>query len=88
MQNDMVTRVRLGEAVASRDLPPEYFERPIVKSSESLVLPISLFIDAVPYSQSDSCVGFGVVNKISKARHLVAVLRKHRLCGCGCRGWD
>ncbi len=58
-----------------------------METTDDEVLPISLFVDAVPYSHVDSCIGFWVVNEITKCRHLVVALRKHLVCGCGCRGW-
>lgn len=90
MSADAVARVRLAEAADSGDLPKAYFEHPMVRaraSTEPPLLPIALFIDGVPYSQTDSVVGFWIVNLISGRRHLCAVLRKKLTCACSCKGW-
>ncbi len=81
-------KLQLAEAVAAKELPPSYFDNPVVLSGEDKPLPVSLFIDAVPYSQTDSVIGFWIVNAITKVGHLIGALRKHMACGCGCRGWD
>ena len=50
-------------------------------------LPLVLYADGVPYSQTDSLVGFWIYNLISERRHLVAAVKKRNLCKCGCKGW-
>ena len=86
--DDVHEQVR--DAINDNALPRQYFEHPVVREHGSLedpVLPFSLFVDGVPYSQLDSVVGFWLVNMITGGRTLLAALRKRRACGCGCRGW-
>lgn len=82
----------LEEAVESKDLPPTYFENPIVKAAmdndEPAVHPLGLYLDAVRYTNSDSVLAVWLVNLISGARHVVALIRKRKVCDCGCHGWD
>ena len=88
LEEDAALRVRLREQVDDRDLPPCYYAHPVVeKAAGELVLPIALYIDAVPYSLVDSVLGFWVINLTSSKRHLFCVLRKRLACKCGCRGW-
>ena len=51
------------------------------------MVPIAIYMDGVPYSLTDSVVGFWVVNLVTEARHLFMVVRKRFTCKCGCRGW-
>ena len=52
---DATMRVKLDEAVSLRELPSTYWDHPVVTSAPvgTSVLPISLFVDGVPYSQTD-----------------------------------
>lgn len=85
---DPTVTVKLMELVDSRALPESYFAHPVVRANpDSYVLPIGLFIDAVPYSQTDSVIGVWSVNMVTGHRCLLAVIRKKRTCDCGCRGW-
>ena len=77
----------LQRAIDNGSLPECYDTHPIVTSSAAPVAPTALFIDATPYSNVDSLIGFWVVNLLSGHRHLVVALRKALLCKCGCRGW-
>ena len=87
MLDDPSLNIKLMEKIDNGDLPQSYFKHPIVEGASEPILPLSLFIDGVPYSQNDSVIGFWVQNEITKDRYLVAALRKHLACGCGCRGW-
>ena len=78
---------RINEAIAEGSVPPNYDTHPAVTSKTSPVLPMDLFIDAVPYSIQDSVIGVWLVNLLNSKRYLVAALRKKRLCMCGCKGW-
>ena len=84
-------RVTLREHVENRlSLPPAYWENPIVRrycSVETPVLPYSIYLDFVEYSQTDFVLGFWVVNEISKNRQCFLTLRKRCVCVCGCKGW-
>ena len=78
---------RLRTAVQNRDLPPAYYDNPVVRASAEPVMPWGLYLDALPYSICDAVVGVWLINLITKARHIVAVVRKRYCCKCGCRGW-
>ena len=77
---------------AKQDLPPSYHEHPVVSAHPGEdVLPLAIYSDGLPYSQTDSVVGVWIINMISSRRHLVALVRKRLTCKCGCRGqctWD
>ena len=61
----------LKERVDNRKLPEKYFKHPIVQAHPAeYVLPLAIFCDAVPYSLTDGCIGFWVVNLITGMRYL------------------
>ncbi len=81
-------RSELARLKASSDLPPVYLQHKIVLDHPTEdVVPVALFIDAVPYSQSDSVLGAWGVALLTGHRFLFAALRKRNTCRCGCRGW-
>ena len=87
---DACLRTRLREAREDNELPPCYFDHPVVRrfdAPDDPVLPLCLFMDGVPYSHVDSVIGVWVENYITGRRYLLAALRKRLLCKCGCRGW-
>ena len=87
-QEDAALRVRLREMRAARDFPPCYYQHPlVVADNDRLIAPVSLFVDGVPYSNTDTVIGFWAINEVSGSRHLLAIVRKALLCDCGCRGW-
>ena len=88
LEQDPSITVRLHEAIVSRALPPTYYDNPVVQSTSDEVLPTALFIDGVPYSQTDSAVGVWLINLVTGSRHMIALIRKRITCKCGCRGWD
>ena len=49
--------------------------------------PISLYMDAVPYSHTDSVLAVWAQCLVTGARFCLGVLRKRTPCKCGCRGW-
>lgn len=73
----------------SGGLPPSYYNHPIVQGAgeHELVYPIAIYMDGVPYSHTDSVIGFWLINLLSGMRYLISVLRKRIICQCGCRGW-
>ena len=73
----------------NRELPDGYYDHPVVieHGAREAVLPLGLFVDAVPYSHVDSTIGFWLINLITGERHLFSTLRKAVCCRCGCRGW-
>jgi hypothetical protein len=86
---DPVCRARLKEHIRNGDLPPAYWEHPVVAASseEDVVYPYALYMDGVPYSNTDGVLGVWLVNLVSSVRYLTLVLRKKSICQCGCRGW-
>ena len=82
-------RVRLQEAIDDEELPPAYFNHPVVAEHGAAdpVLPLALFLDGLPYSLTDSIIGFWFVNVVTGARFLMGTFRKRRFCRCGCKGW-
>ena len=69
-------------------LPPSYYSHPVVQGAGGeLVWPIAIYLDGVPYSLTDSVIGFWVHNLISGMRYLIGIIRKRNICQCGCRGW-
>jgi hypothetical protein len=77
----------LQSAIDDGSLPPGYDSHPVVLNSASPPVPIALFVDAVPYSNVDSLIGFWIVNLLTWRRHLIIAIRKALLCKCGCKGW-
>ena len=52
-------RVRLNELVRRNAMPRPFAEHPVVRSADSEpVAPVSVHVDAVPFSHTDSVVGF------------------------------
>jgi hypothetical protein len=61
-------RTQLREAIDHDELPPAYFHHPVVVAHGSMddpVLPLSIYLDGVPYSVNDSVIGIWIVNNIS-----------------------
>eukprot|EP00974_Lingulodinium_polyedra_P110590 10694071-Lingulodinium_polyedra.AAC.1 len=78
--------LRLQEAKDAGHLPACYTSHPVVVSSEEPVLPYSIFMDGLPYSNSDSVVGIWLVSMLTGWRGFIGMIRKRVLCSCGCRG--
>ena len=70
-------------------LPPQYEDHPVVRAADpgEPVIPISIYMDGVPYSNSDGVLGFWIVNHLNDHRYFLSGLRKRIVCKCGCRGW-
>ena len=82
--NDMAAK--LAAAVAAKDLPAAYFSHDAVRSSTGLVHPYSIYMDAVPFTRTDSILGIFAQLLLSDTRHLLFSVRKTEMCGCGCKG--
>jgi hypothetical protein len=78
---------QLQAAITEHRLPLAYDNHIVVRNSATPVSPFSLFMDGVPYSNTDSVIGVWLVNLITRRRHLIGSLRSHLLCVCGCKGW-
>ena len=80
------------EWLVSDNMPPAYEQHPVVlqqriEDPELFVLPLALYLDAVPYPQTDSVLGVWIECLATSRRWLCTVLRKRNACKCGCRGW-
>jgi hypothetical protein len=85
---DVGCRTKLSELYRQRAFPPVYWDHPVVKKCDGTpVLPIAIYIDAVPFSLTDSVLGFWGVNLVTHKRYLWGLLCKSQACRCGCRGW-
>jgi hypothetical protein len=83
-------RTRLREVIENGDLPPVYHNHPVVLEwgrRHTLVAPYALYVDGVPYSVTDTVIGYWLVCLTTAKRYLFSIVRKHMLCECGCRGW-
>ena len=90
LQNDgEVLAAELRAARLDGELPPCYLEHPAVQAADpsEVIHPLSMFVDGVAYSRTDSCLGVWIKSIFSEERHLLAVLRRNESCSCGCRGW-
>ena len=88
LSNDPSVDMRLSEATEEKNLPAAYFSHPVVvQNPHDNVVPLSLYMDGVPYSHTDGVIGFWIINMLSGVRHLCAIVRKRVACKCGCRGW-
>lgn len=67
---------------------PTFCRHPVVLGSGGdPVIPLSMYMDGVRYSQSDSVIGIWFYNLLTKNRRLCLVVRKACLCHCGCQSW-
>jgi hypothetical protein len=76
--------------VADADLPAAYHEHPVVKRAQEegeVAVPLALYLDAVPYSQTDGVLGIWIECVCTARSWLCCVLRRRHVCRCGCRGW-
>ena len=76
------------QRIKDGDTPPCFKEHEVVVSNPSeVIVPIALFIDAVPYSETDSVMGCWGMCLLSGRRFLISTIRKRNVCRCGCAGW-
>ena len=89
IENDpTLLTTKLEDRLRAGDFDHERYEsHPVTQSDGPPVLPLSIFVDGVPYSKTDSVVGIWGYNEVSHMRHLLVVMRKRCMCKCGCRGW-
>ena len=67
---------KVKDAIDNGLFPPCYDTNPIVQASTAPVVPVAVFVDAVPYSNVDSLIGFWVLNVLTGVRHLIVSVRK------------
>eukprot|EP00974_Lingulodinium_polyedra_P005065 475712-Lingulodinium_polyedra.AAC.1 len=73
-------------------MPPAYHEHPVVLgqgtgAGHDPVCPLALYLDFLPYSLTDSVLGWWIHILPTDKRLLFALCRKRMVCKCGCRGW-
>jgi hypothetical protein len=80
---------RVQEGARNQEWSEAYARHPAVVSAPEgeAVLPLALYVDAVPFTKKDGFLAFWLYNLISWKRHLLVVLRKSETCSCGCRKW-
>ena len=76
----------LAGMVRGNKFPLLVTDHKVIKASGGKAQPTVLYIDGVPTTKHDGVLGFLMYFCISKRRHLVCVVRKARICKCGCRG--
>ena len=81
----MATRLELMHT--RNELPPSYYDSPVVLKHGRRVQPFVLYLDGVVFAKRDSLLGFFVYCIVTRKRICIVVLRKSELCKCGCRGW-
>ena len=86
-EGDRALEQKLEDAISNGELPPPYTTHPGVEGWRDHPLPLALYVDGLPYTITDSVVGFWVINLITNTRVLLSVVRKRLSCQCGCRGW-
>jgi hypothetical protein len=63
---------RLRECLSSDKMPSAYWEHPIVKANPSEdVAPFALYVDGVPYSLTDSIIGYWLICLVTGKRYLL-----------------
>jgi len=79
----------MQEMIDAGSLPESYFTNPVVQRAEgsgARPLPVGLYMDGVPYTLTDTVVAIWLINLVTGARHVAALVRKSIVCECGCRG--
>jgi hypothetical protein len=91
MQDDNVTREMHNNAIENHLLPPRYWDHILVKDAIRLKTPYpfmwAFYLDGLPYSLADSCIGLWVENVLTRDRYCFGTFRKRHICRCGCKGW-
>ena len=77
----------LEENIEGQSWAASYWSHPIVASSDSPVVPVALYADAIQYAIHDSILCFWVYNLLNGLRHLVIAFRRRWMRECGCRTW-
>ena len=54
---------------------------------DDLPVPLSMYLDGVPFTKNDSFLGIWISNLITGSRHILCLFRKSDLCRCGCKQW-
>ena len=78
---------KLAAAVRDDDLPSVYTDHPVVLKHGKTVQPVVIYLDGVPTIKKDGVLGVWIYFAYGVRRHLCAVIKKSRLCKCGCRNW-
>ena len=79
---------KLAQVTSDGGFPDMVMDHPVAKKHNFQSFPVILYVDGVPTTKRDAVIGFWLyMLGVSDRRHLVCVVRKSRLCKCGCRGW-
>ena len=79
---------KLRDMLDCNALPPAYTEHVVVQQNRlGSVLPVAIYMDGVPYSNTDGVWGIWIINMVNMRRFLVGLIRKRITCRCGCKGW-
>jgi len=83
-------RVALRAARVADELPPVYYDHPVVRDAgpDVEVHPLAIYLDGVKFAPHDSVIGIFMYSILTGTRHLLCTLRKSELCKCGCRGYS
>ena len=84
---DPSLHVKLAADVAANRMPPLYMDHPVAIESGYKALALFLYVDGVPTTAKDAVIGFWLYIVNSTKKHLCCVVRKKRVCRCGCKGW-
>ena len=74
-------------ALARNELPRAYLEHPVAKRHNYTSIPGALYIDGLPTTKHDGVLNINVVNLVTGRRHICCIIRKSKMCRCGCKGW-
>jgi hypothetical protein len=81
------TEEDVRQLIGEQGFGQQYHNHDVVRDSTHPVIPVAIYVDGVRYLRREGLVGFWVVNMVTHVRHVVAVVRRSRLCQCGCGGW-
>lgn len=62
----------LKEAADSNALPPSWYAHKLKGEGDDLAVPLCLYMDAVPYSLTDSCIGLWAQELVGSRRFILA----------------
>ncbi len=70
----------------TEQLPPRFFEHPVMVEHGPKVTPLGYFSDGVPFTKSDSFISYYLSNALTGERYMICSLRKSDVCKCSCAG--
>lgn len=82
--------LKLNLQIERNEVPPSYASHPVVVAAGLVGIvahAVVVYLDGVPTIRRDGVLGIFAYFWITGKRHLITIIRKSRLCRCGCRGW-